>query len=193
MNNDFSNNINKIKKDVEQYVATGFPSMAAKKGLRFIDDNFKNQSWAGTPNINWKKRKGNKDAGRALLIKKGVLRRSFQAQTAIGQVRFFTPVPYAMAHNEGLRETVSIPAHTRKKIKTAKVQMINEFTKSGKHKTKTVQIHEGDSNVKAHSRKMNIPRRQMMPTASRPSSVLNESVIKEVRLSMYKILKGTMR
>ena len=193
MGNDFSNNIKQVEKDIQKYVMTGFAPMAAQKGLRFIDDNFKNQSWAGLPNIAWKKRKGGKDAGRALLIKKGVLRRSFQAQTAPGQVRIFTPVPYAPAHNEGFRETVSVKAHTRKKIRNAKVQMINEFTKSGKHKTKTIQVHEGDSNVKAHSRQMNIPRRQFMPTTARPSSVLNDAVIKQVRNDMYKILKGTFK
>lgn len=192
-NAEFTANIKRIEKDVQKYAATTFPNMAARKGLRFIDDNFKNQSWAGLPQIAWQRRKGNKDSGRALLIKKGVLRRSFQAQTSIGQVRIFTHVPYAKAHNEGFRDTVSVQQHTRKKMRKAKVQMIDEFTKSGRHKTKTVQIHEGDSVVSAHSRKMNIKRRQFMPTAERPSSRLNNDVIKQVRNDMYKILKGTFK
>lgn len=190
MGNEFSNNIRLIEKNVEKYVMTVFPAMAARKGLRFVDDNFKNQSWAGLPNIAWKRRKGNKDAGRALMTKKGVLRRSWLAQTAPAQARIFTPVPYAQAHNEGFQGTVSIPAHTRKQMRKAKVQMINEFTKSGKHKTKTVQVHEGDINVSAHMRKMNIPRRQFAPTAARPSSVLINDITKQVRYDMYKILKG---
>lgn len=190
MSNDLAIKIKDIEKNVSKYVMTGFAPMAAKKALRFIDDNFKNQAWAGTPNINWKRRKGNKDTGRALLIKKGALRRSFIAQTMAGQARVFTNIPYAQAHNDGFRENVSIPAHVRKKIRNAKVQMIGEFTKSGKHKTKTVQIHEGNSQVKAHTRNMNIPRRQFMPTPARPSSVLNEAIVKQVRYDMYKILKG---
>lgn len=187
---EFLDAIKKMEKEVLKYEATIFPMMAAKKGLRFIDDNFRNQSWAGLPNIAWQRRKGNRDSGRALLIKKGTLRRSFQAQTQVGQARIFTEVPYAKAHNEGLRETVNIPAHSRRKIRSAKVQMIHELTKSGKHKTKTVQIHEGDIEVKSHTRQMNIKRRQFMPTTDRQSTVLTDEIKRQLRLDMSKILKG---
>lgn len=190
MNKEFLDAIKKAKKEVLKYEATKFPLMAARKGLRFIDDNFRDQSWAGLPKIAWQRRKGNIDTGRALLIKKGTLRRSFMAQTQVGQARIFTEVPYAKAHNEGMRETVNIPAHTRRKLRSAKVQMIHEFTKSGKRKTQTVQIHEGDIEVKAHTRQMNIKRRQFMPTADRPSTVLTDDIKRQLRLDMTKILKG---
>jgi hypothetical protein len=52
-----------------------------------------------------------------------------------------------------------------------------------------VQIHEGDMNVKAHTRQMNIKRRQFMPTAARPSSVLTDTIQRQVRLDVYRILR----
>lgn len=190
MNQQFCDNLKKIEKDVKAYAETSFPAKASRKALRFIDDNFRNQSWAGLPQVAWHRRKGNRDSGRALLIKTAVLRRSFIAQTMIGQARIYTPVVYAKAHNEGFRESVSVQAHTRRKLRNAKVQMLHEFTKSGKHKTKTIQVHEGDSNVKTHNRLMNVKRRQFMPTAERPSSVLNDAIKRDVKIDMYKILKG---
>lgn len=170
-----------LETEVRNYAATVYPGMAGKKALRFIDDNFRNQSWEGQP---WKKRKRG-DRGRALLVQRGILRRGNRMQLQVGQARIFNDVPYAKAHNEGFRGTVSIGAHNRRRF--------GKYASSSlkTRKTSIKKQYAGDSNVKGHSRKMNIPRRQFMPTASRPSPTLTREVQRQITLDIYKILKSS--
>jgi phage gpG-like protein len=155
------NKIERIQAEVRRYAQTIYPGMAGKKALQFIDGNFRNQSWEGQA---WKRRKVNnsKNRGRALLILRGRLRRGNRLQAMSASVRVFNAVPYAKAHNEGFTGTAAIGAHNRK----------------GKP-------------VKSHSRKMRIPRRQYMPTSSRPSPTLNKTIQRQVTLDIMKILKYT--
>ena len=90
------------------------PQQLGAVALESIDDNFRSQSFFGTP---WKPRvvaKGND--GRALLVKSGRLRRSFKLQNSGLTVVLFTDVPYAEIHNEGgsIQETVTVASFVRK-------------------------------------------------------------------------------
>lgn len=164
---------------VRKYANTVYPGMAGKKALRFIDDNFRNQSWEGQP---WKKRKRG-DSGRALLILRGILRRGNRMQAMPGAVKIFNDVAYAKAHNEGFRGSVNIHAHNRRLFRKYKTSSI------ATRRTANKKQYAGDSNVKDHERMMNIPRRQFMPTAARPSATLNKEIQRQVTLDIYKILK----
>lgn len=181
MGNNISNNMRKIAARVKTYRDAEFPGMAGKKALRFIDGNFRNQSWEGMP---WKRRKGGKrNKGRNLLVDRGILRRGNNMRTGSGQVMVYNYVKYAKAHNNGFNGIVSIPAHTRRlfgKFKTSSLK-----TKKASKKKQ----YKGDAQVKAHNRRMRLPRRQFMPTEQRPSPTLNREIGREVNLQMLKILK----
>ena len=181
MGNNISNNMRKIAGRVKTYRDAVFPGMAGKKALRFIDGNFRKQSWEGIP---WKRRRGGKrNKGRALLVDRGILRRGSNMRTGSGTVTVFNYVKYAKAHNNGFNGTVSIPAHSRR--------LFGKF-KASSLKTKKARLtkqERGTTNVRAHNRKMRLARRQFMPTVERPSPTLNREIDREVKLQMLKILK----
>ena len=182
MSNNITNDIKRKAALVKNYRKAVFPSMAGKKALRFIDDNFRKQSWEGVP---WKKRRGGKrNKGRALLIDRGILRRGNNFKAGDGTTKVYNYVKYAKAHNNGFNGTVAIPAHNRRLFGKFKVSSVK--TK----KTSTKKLQRGTASVKAHNRKMRLPRRQFMPTAERPSPTLNRTIEREVKLQMLKILKS---
>jgi phage gpG-like protein len=109
----------------------------AGAALRFVDTNFRAQQWHGASSQPWKQRKklGN---GRSILVKPGWLRRSVRIiRIEPLSVTIGSDVPYAKAHNEGFRGRVAIPTHSR---------------------TTT----NGTATVQAHSRNMNLPKRQFL-------------------------------
>lgn len=174
----------KIATRVRAYRDAEFPGMAGKKALRFIDGNFRKQSWEGVP---WKRRKGGKrNSKRALLIDKGFLRRGTNFRSGSGQVMVYNYVKYAKAHNNGLNTLVTVKAHERKAHKFKIGQGIyNVKTKRERFK----HYSRSAAQVKSHARNMRMPRRQFMPTAERPSPTLNREISREVKLQMLKILK----
>lgn len=181
MGNNISNDIKRKIEAVKTYRKTVFPGMAGKKAMRFIDDNFRKQSWEGVP---WRKRRGGKrNKNRALLIDRGILRRSNNFKTGDGTTTVFNYVKYAKAHNNGVNATVAIKAHNRRLFGKFKVSSV--ATK----KTSSKKLEKGTAAVKTHTRWMRLPRRQFMPTALRPSPTLNRTITKEVNLQMLKILK----
>jgi phage gpG-like protein len=180
MPNNISNKIRIINQKLNAYAANEFAGMAGRKVLRFIDDNFKNQSWEG---IAWKRRKI-LDKGRALLVHRGILRRSFRMEAMSAAVKVYTDVKYAKAHNEGFAGSVSIPAHTRRQYGNFKVYSTS--TRRGRN----VKTQTGAATVKAHTRQMRIPRRQFMPTEARQSPTLNNQVKRQITIDVIKILKS---
>ncbi|MCO5229594.1 MAG: hypothetical protein M9958_00420 [Chitinophagales bacterium] len=121
--------------------------------LRFVDDNFRNQAWEG---VRWEK----SGEGNTILVASGALKRGFTSERTPGQVKVINDMPYAKVHNEGFNETVQVKAHTRGQY-------------SGKKsKRKITATHK----VKAHSRKMNIKKRQFAPYQGNESDTLNHTV-----------------
>lgn len=172
----------RIAAGVKNYRDVEYASMAGKKALRFIDDNFRKQSWEGIP---WKRRKGGKrNIGRALLIDKGTLRRGTNFKASTGQVMVYNYVKYAKAHNNGFTGIVAVKAHNRR--------LFGKFKQSSvaTHKSSSKRLEKGTTHVKAFNRNMRLPRRQFMPTADRPSPTLNNDIKREVTLKMLKILKS---
>ena len=178
-----SGQLKAIEAAVKNYSISQYPGMAGKKALRFIDDNFRSQSWEGQP---WKRRrnpnaKGNK--GRALLVKRGILRRSFRMQAIGASVRIYTEIKYARVHNEGFRGVVNIPAHKRRAYGLYQVSSVNT------HSTRRIKTETSSGMVRAHTRYMRIPRRQYMPTPERPSITFNNIIKRQVTLDVMKIAK----
>lgn len=168
---------------MKSYVRDQYPKEAGQAALRFIDDNFRKQAWEG---IAWKRRrgKGKRNAGRALLIDRGILRRGNKAKYGPGQAMVYNYVKYAAVNNNGFNGTVSVPAHNRRLYGKFRVSSVKT------QKATTKRLERGTVLVKEHSRKMRIPRRQFMPTLQRPSPTLNKIIDRKVNLAMYKILKA---
>jgi hypothetical protein len=182
MNNNISNDIKRKAEQIKMYALIKYPQDTGKAAMRFINENFRKQSYEGLP---WKKRRGGKrNNGRALLIDKGTLRRGNNFKTGPGAVTIYNYVKYAKAHNEGVNATVAIKAHNRRLFGKFKVTSLKT------RKTSTKRLEKATVNVKAHSRWMRIPRRQFMPTAERPSPTLTRTVYRDVQLQMLKILKS---
>lgn len=132
--------------------------------LRFVDDNFRNQSWEGQA---WQESNG------TILVKSGALRRDFTSEAGNGQVKITNRLPYAIVHNEGFNGTVSVPTHNRA-----------VYVKSGRNKKRS-----GTIEVKGHKRHMRVPKRQFAPSDSSPSPTLNRIVKNVIQTATLKILR----
>lgn len=140
------------------------PGMLGNDAVNFFLDSFKRQGWLGNSIEPWRQRstKAKRNKGRAILIDTGRLRRSIRITgISAGVVTIGTDVPYAKAHNEGFRGIVNVKAHTRNRF-TKETVGSGRFTKKGNERMKTVQRLSGSGTVKAHTRKVNIVRRQFM-------------------------------
>ncbi len=181
---EFERNLKAKQVALKQYVNAVFPSRAGRMSVRFINGNFRAQGWQGKLFQYWKKnrRKG------TILIKTGRGRRGTQFTTSPGQARIFNNVGYMAVHNRGFSGTVQIPAHQRRLLGKQKIES-GKLTPKGKARMKTVSVVKGISNVKAHSRKMNIPKRKLMPTSMTDSPVLANAISRDIQRSLKQIFQ----
>jgi phage gpG-like protein len=171
---------------VASYINDQAPAMVARKTLRFIDGNFRAQGWQGATFQRWKpiNRKGR------ILIKTGRLRRGVQFTTnGRGEVLFYNNVKYAKVHNEGFEGEVTVRPFTRARYAKGKVFAVNDFTRTGRHRQRTVTNKVGESGVRGFTRKMKIQQRQFMPYEGHESPVLNTSILREIEKDIRKIFK----
>lgn len=160
------NDSNKIKataKRVKEILLT-LPIKVGDTAVLFSKQRFKEQSWVDNSTQPWKARKAGakRNRGRALLVDKGRLRRSIRVIRTTGDsVTIGSDVPYAQAHNDGFKGIVQVKAHKRTKWKKSKVES-GTLTKKGNKSMKTVTTANGEYQVEAHSKKMNMPRRRFM-------------------------------
>lgn len=156
--------INQFIKQAQQ-ATNSLPVVLGNTALNFALDNFRNQGFLNHTLQRWPNRKPTwkKDTrpGRNLLIDTGRLRRA-------GRIVYLTPesvtlgwdVPYAKAHNDGLRIGLiqTVKAHTRGKF------YHDEVSAPGARKAKYTATRVGDTSVNAHTRRINqnIPRRQFI-------------------------------
>lgn len=163
------------------------PRVLGNMAVNFYLDRFRYQNWIGATTEPWRQRKANKgrNSGRALLVQSGRLRRSIRITRITGStVAIGSDVPYARAHNEGFKGSVSVKAFTRNKYTKEKTGS-GKFSKSGKERMKTVQRISGTVSVKAHTRKMNLPRRQFMGY----SPVLDQQLRRKLQAELLKGLR----
>lgn len=77
------------------------PRLISNAAVNHFKDGFRKQGWDDNVVTAWKKRKGNKDPGRSILVKSGRLRRSFTSVVAHNRITVTNDAPYAHIHNEG--------------------------------------------------------------------------------------------
>jgi phage gpG-like protein len=147
-----------------QQVWLTIPYKAGVLMIAFTKERFRQQNWLDAYPEKWKPRnkRAKRNTGRALLVDKGRLWRSPRiiSMTA-NSVTQGTDVPYAAAHNDGYRGVVNVPQHVRKRFKKSRIEA-GGLTKTGKTRMKTVKQATGETMVKAHTKRMNIPQRKFM-------------------------------
>ena len=178
----FTKELFKKQEALKAYIYNIFPARAGNISVRFVNGNFRAQGWQGKSFQRWKaiKRKG------TILVKKGALRRGTYYTTQPGTAHVKNNVKYAAVHNRGFKGTVNIKTHNRKIYQGTKVGT-GKFTKTGKEKTKTIHTVKNIATVKAHTRKMNIAKRQFMPDSINDSPVLANAIRREIEREIKKI------
>lgn len=184
-------------KQVEQHfkrVMQYAPVMLGNDAVNFFLDSFKYQAWRGANGWeSWKPRKVNskwgktkRNKGRALLVDTGKLRRSIRIVEAhFMQVTIGTDVPYARAHNEGVRlgEIQNVKGYWRKQNRTERVRI----GKSDRYKDK--RVYDRNVWVGQHTRRINqnIPRRQFMGDSPYLTRQLNRRLEAELSKALRTI------
>lgn len=152
------------------------PVMLGNDAVNFFKDSFKRQGWLGNSFQPWKPRKTvtkwgktPRNKGRATLVDTGRLRRSIRLVKASNLMAVIgTDVPYARAHNEGVRlgEIQQVKAHER-------------FTYKKQRLVKP-------SKVIAHYRRINqnIPQRQFMGQSQYLTKQLQRRLTAELMKSL---------
>jgi phage gpG-like protein len=145
--------VKQVEQRVKQMLKT-LPAMVGNEVVNFAKDNFRRQGFLGDSFQPWKQRKTKtawgvtpRNKGRAILIDTGKLRRGNRVERADWSlITVANAIPYARAHNEGVRLGViqTVKEHNRKKGMS---KMKAAFT-----------------TVKQHKRRinMNIPKRQFL-------------------------------
>ncbi len=179
---EFKRQLAKKQVELKTYINTVFPSRAGNMSLRFINGNFKAQGWQGSSFQKWKKNARNG----TILVKSGRLRRGTTFTTTPGIAHVVNNVPYAGVHNRGFNGTVQVKSHKRRIYEANKVAT-GRLTKTGKAQMKTVHSLKGSAQVKAHTRKMKIPKRQFMPENMTDSPVLANAIRREIERELKTI------
>lgn len=156
---DLEHKVQEIHKALEHDV----PRIVESVILEYVDDNFRNQAFEGE---RWMDSKG------TILVKTGRLRRGFESEATPYQTRVINEVPYAQAHNEGFDGEVSVPEHNR-----------TVYVKNGRNKTKS-----GSVKVKAHKKRLKLPKRQFAPITATDSPTLTKGITEAIRNKINKIL-----
>ena len=174
--NDFSQIQNNIKETVLR-----LPVVLGNAAVNWVIDSFEKQAWRGLTIEQWANRspKAARNVGRALLINTGRLRRSFRIlKLNENSVAFGSDLPYAEAHNTGVHGQVSIGSFSRSKFGKAKASNISS------KRTKSVSYLASTHQVKSHTRNMNLPRRQMMPTDESNSPIFQADMEAIIRAEL---------
>ncbi len=163
--------------------------------VAFTKQRFQQQAWIDNGTEAWQRRsrrkpwtnkgKARSNAGRALLIQSGRLRRSIRIiNTTSNSVTIGSDTPYARLHNDGGRVTgtqhVRAFVRMNKKRDGVAAQKMREGKKSSR--IKWVKNSSGISHVKAHTRKMDyrMPRRRFMGESRYLSMQISRMIAAEI-------------
>ena len=155
-----------MKAKFKQAMAS-LPVVVGNEVVNFSKERFTDQAWNDKGREPWASRKSKKNAGRSILVQSGRLKRSPRViSTTADSVTVGSDVPYAQAHNDGFSGSVSVKSYQRNKYSKSK-QATGKTNKSGTARKETISSVTGNGMVKAHTRQMNIPRRQFLgPSAN---------------------------
>lgn len=165
------------------------PVIAGNEVVNFALDNFKRQAWLGDIIQPWRPRKNPnkwgqspKRNGRAILIDSGRLRRSIRViRTTTDSVVVGTDVPYARAHNEGMRLGIiqQVKGHERKVTKLGIVKTVSRKRSTG---ITFGRMQTGSQTVKAHTRRINqhVPQRRFLGNSQFLNRRLQRAALAEI-------------
>jgi phage gpG-like protein len=163
--------------------------------VAYSKDRFKYQNWIDVYPEKWQRRSRKKqwtnkgkapnNQGRALLIQSGRLRRSIRiVSTTANSVTIGSDVPYAAAHNDGLRLGVYQRVRAFVRMNRKRDQYGITVGKQSKKSTriKFVKNASGISHVSAHTRKMNmnLPRRRFMGESKYLANQISRMIAAEI-------------
>jgi phage gpG-like protein len=175
------------RKDLGKAVAQVMQTAPIKAGeivVRFANQRFAEESWVDGRTETWPRRKSNakRNQGRRLLVDTGRLRRSIRIlHTMSMSVAVGTDVPYAGVHNDGFRGTVQVKAHTRRKFTKSQETFT---TRTGRERKRTVLSVGGSGEVRAHSRRMNMPRRRYLGESKEQSAQIQRMLLVEINKAL---------
>lgn len=160
------------------------PNYAATVAVNFFKERFVVQR--DINNRPFKKRKDDSDKGRAILVGKGtgILKRDIHKQVVtdtyaiIGTSKL--TAPYAKAHNQGFKGTVTVRSFTRRRYKKVKEKYT---TKKGNERTRTskqVNTDAGVIKVGTHRRKVDLPARTFMGVSAFLDRRIQATVTKQI-------------
>ena len=147
------------------------PAMLGNDAVNFFLDSFKKQGWQGESFEPWVKRKAvtkwgktKRNEGRAILVLSGRLRRSIRITSVHAMsATIGSDVPYAKAHNEGLRQGFiqNVKQYSRK---TTKLGITGKKALKTRTNITFGRVETGSTIVRAHKRRIDqkIPKRQFM-------------------------------
>jgi phage gpG-like protein len=173
------------------------PVKIGDTAVLFAKQRFAQRNWIGNTTEAWRQRKAQtkwsktkRNKGRALLVDTGRLRRSIRIMARSStSVTIGSDVPYAIAHNDGYRGTVTqqVGAHTRRQFGKEKRGTGIYSVKTQKEKQRTYKVVSGTIDVKAHARTItqNIPRRRFIGQ----SPYLDKQVQRIISAEIMKALK----
>ena len=166
-------NLEKLKSEIA--------TLAGNEMVNFALDNIKARSWHGKP---YKPRspKAKRNRGRKLLVDSGDGRRSISFKVS-GDKIIFEAIDYMVYNNEGFKGTVRVDGHKRATYDNVKVGTGTFSVKTKKERTRTTRVARVTrGNVKAHSRKMDLPERRFFGK----SNVLDARLNKLIRNKIIK-------
>jgi phage gpG-like protein len=156
------------------------PVKVGDTAVLFTKQRFAQRNWIGTGTEYWRPRKAYtkwgktpRNKGRALLVDTGRLRRSVRIMgKTSSSVTIGSDVPYAKAHNDGFKGTISqsVSAHTRRKT-----------VKQGRSRQVV-----GTTQVSAHNRsiKQNIPRRRFIGQSPYLTKQIERLITSEIQKAL---------
>lgn len=172
--------------EIRAYANTKFPAQAGNEALRFINSNFRAQSWQGQTTDKWQanQRKG------TILAKTGHLRASIYYTAQPGMATIKSHMPYAAIHNEGGTVITPVTPKMRKffwamyykeggrNIRTSaaggQYQSLNSGIDQRAKKWRAMAL------TKKTSFTVKIPQRQFAPTLRSTSPVLDRAIEAQV-------------
>ena len=166
------------------------PKRAGIVAVNFSKQRFVQQNWIDGRSKSWAKRKtsrGSKSRNRgAVLIDSGRLKRSIRIVSATtNRVVIGTDVPYAQAHNDGFRGTITVKAHIRRKFKTSKKGTGIFSVKTRKERTRTTREATGtETEVKSYRRKLSIPQRQFLGNSAELARQIERNIAAEINKAL---------
>lgn len=169
------------------------PAIAATVAVNFSKQRFVQQNWVGNTTVPWKQRQAAtrlKSRGRAILVKTARLKRDVKkiyanaSRALVGTTRL--TVPYAKAHNEGFKGTVTVKKHTRRRFKRVREQYTDRKGKQRNRTSKQVDAGKGLITVGTHTKKINLPQRKYLGA----SPVMDKQIERALTAAIIKTIKS---